>query len=100
MKMKKHLISVLALVIALGASAFTSGLFKSSAENVKAETIYAQRWWDFNGDETDQADPSWYSIDEDNFPDCTVSTGLVYCEIKAQPSFQNPEEPDLSTIVQ
>jgi hypothetical protein len=93
--MKKYTFSILAVIAAIVISSFTT----NNASKVSTLTN-GQRWWDFNGEETDQADPSYYSIDEDNFPDCVPTAGLVYCEIKALPSQWNPEEPDLSTIVQ
>jgi hypothetical protein len=93
--MKKYVISVLALVIALTGSAFTSGVFKSS----DTADPNGYKWWNFNGDsQFYQADPSYYSLDEDDFPDCPVVSGLTYCEVKAKPSPWNGDEPDLSTV--
>lgn len=94
--MKKYVISLLAVLVVIAASSFTSGVFKSKGAG-KAAMFGV--WWDFHGTSTIfQSDPSYYSLDEDNFPDCPIVSGLVYCEVRAYPSQWNSEEPDLSTI--
>jgi hypothetical protein len=55
-------------------------------------------WWDFNGSQINQPDPYYYSLDPDNWPDCTNFTGNTYCEVKAQPNMYDPTIPDLTTI--
>lgn len=55
-------------------------------------------WWDFNGGYSDQTDPSAYSLDANNWPDCPPQQGLIRCEILAPPSEFNPDEPDLSAV--
>jgi hypothetical protein len=95
--MKKYVIGLLVVVVAIAATSFTTGA--SNASYVNETSNNGQRWWNYNGEgQFDQCDPSYYSLDEDNFPDCPPVTGNTYCEIKAKPSQWNEEEPDLTTI--
>jgi len=55
-------------------------------------------WWDFNGSQIQQSDPYSYSLDSDNWPDCTNVSGNTYCEIKAHADTDDSSIPDLSTI--
>jgi hypothetical protein len=55
-------------------------------------------WWDFNGSQINQSDPYYYSLDADNWPECTAFTGNTYCEVRAQPSSLDDTVPALSTI--
>lgn len=96
--MKKYVISLLAVLVAIAASSFATGAIKTN--DVKKKTVIGQKWWNYNGEgQFDQCDPGYYSLDEDNFPDCNPVSGYVYCEIKAQPSQWNGSEPDLTTII-
>jgi hypothetical protein len=92
--MKKYSISVLAVVVAIIASSYTSAVTKSNNTDPNG-----YHWWNYNGEgQFYQSDPSYYSLDEDEFPDCPVVSGLTYCEVRAKSSPWNGDEPDLSTI--
>jgi hypothetical protein len=93
--MKKYLICLMAVGLAIGASAFTSAK-KSPVKAAKAGTYY---WWDFNGGLLQQWNPDFYSIDDNQFPECYYMIGLIYCEIKALPMQDDPYHPDLTTVV-
>ena len=87
---------LLAVVVVIISSSFTSEIKTGEVK----KTVFANRWWNFNGGLIDQCDPYYYSPDENNFPDCPPSIGLVYCEIYAAPSQWDEEIPDLTTITQ
>jgi len=55
-------------------------------------------WWDFNGSQIQQSDPYSYSLDSDNWPDCSNLTGSTYCEIRAHADTDDSSIPDLTTI--
>jgi hypothetical protein len=93
--MKKYVICLLAVLVAIISSSFTSGTIQSAEVKKK---MFAHKWWNFNGGLTDQCDPYYYSPDENNFPDCPPAIGLVYCEIYATPSQWDDQIPDLTTI--
>lgn len=93
--MKKLLSSCLAVVVALMASAFSQQTGASVSERFSG-----YKWYDYNGiTELDQSNPSYYSLDPNNFPDCPPNAGSVYCEIYAQASQWVYGEPDLTTII-
>lgn len=92
--MKKHLICILAIGVAIAASSFTYEA-KSSAK----QSMAGHKWWDFNGGLLDQCDPAAFSLDPNNFPDCPPALGLIFCEIYAMPSAWDPSQPDLGSII-
>lgn len=96
--MKKHLICVVAAVIAIFASSFNSQQETTIVTTVTTTTLGYQ-WWDYNGGLLEQCDPAYYSPDSNNFPDCAPTLGLIYCEIYALPSAYDPSQPDLNTIM-
>jgi len=55
-------------------------------------------WWDFNGSQIQQSNPYSYTLDSDNWPDCTYFTGNTYCEIKAHADTDDNSIPDLTSI--
>ena len=92
--MKKYVVSLMAVLVAIVASSFT---IKEGA--VKQEkTAQGSQWYNFYGVSLfDMCDPSMYGLDENNWPDCPPAVGLIYCEIYAQPGDVDGE-PDLMTI--
>jgi hypothetical protein len=95
--MKKYVISLLVILVASATSSFSTGAIEANDVNKKAVT--GQMWWNYNGDGLfDTCDPEMYSPDENNFPDCPPTIGVVYCEIYAAPSQWDENIPDLSTI--
>lgn len=92
--MKKYLISLAAVVIALIATSFAN----EKKENTKA-TISGYRWYHFNGGLLEMCDPAYYSLDPDNFPDCPPTLGIINCEIYALPNQWDAEQPDLSNVI-
>src|SRR5690349_2658183 len=93
--MKKYLICLSAVVVAFIATSFTVVKQKDS----KAAAISGYRWYNFNGGLLEMCDPSWYSLDSDNFPDCPPTLGIINCEIYALPSEWDADQPDLSTVL-
>ena len=71
---------------------------KSTMKTRQLAPFFTYYWWDFNGGQINQGDPYYYSLDPDNWPECTAFTGNTYCEIKALTDMYDPEIPDLSTI--
>jgi len=57
-------------------------------------------WWDFSGGGVlDQYDQSYYTLDDDQSPDCgTTTPTLVNCEIFAMKDAGNPNYPDMATV--
>jgi hypothetical protein len=59
-------------------------------------------WWNFDGTTQLEMQYNWYySLDEDNWPDCPATPTFIYCEIYAfVDANSDPEDPkpDLSTI--
>jgi predicted permease len=97
--MKKYVVSLLAVLVAIAASSFTTGIIRTSSAKKEVSVVGSSKWYNFNGvGLLDMCDPGNYSLDENNFPDCPPTVGLVYCEIYAQPSLDGDGEPDLSTI--
>jgi hypothetical protein len=95
--MKKYVVSVLAIVAAFTVTSFETKKIQANSAN---EKFAGNKWYDFNGQSTlDMCDPSQYSLDDNNFPDCAPASGNIYCEIFAKPSSEVEGEPDLSTIV-
>jgi len=93
--MKKYLIGLLAVVLALTASSFTTMKHTSS----KQSKVLLYHWYNFNGGLLDQFDPSYYSLDDDGQPDCMPAVGLVYCCIYALPNAYIDGAPNLQTII-
>ena len=90
--MKKYMICLLAAAIGITASAYTT------VKKEKAKTgNYV--WFNFNGGLLQQWDPYYYYIDENQYPECYYTLGLINCEIKALPQAYDGEHPDLTTIV-
>ena len=87
--MKKFLLPVLAVVLAIAGSAFTV----NKTVSLKFDTPV---WFDFNGTSSiDETNQDKYSLDANNTPDCSGST--TRCEILAYPKAgTNPVRPDLS----
>jgi hypothetical protein len=92
--MKKHVICLAAVLVAIFATSFIS----EKKQHVNT-TMSAYHWYNFNGDLQDMCDPSYYSLDSDNFPDCPTTQGYVYCEIYAAGDQWNFGEPDLGSII-
>jgi hypothetical protein len=71
---------------------------KANKKVKNAAPYFALVWWDFNGSQINQNDPYYYSLDPDNWPECTNFSGGTYCEVRAQPSSLDDTVPALSTI--
>jgi hypothetical protein len=94
--MKKYLLGIIAIVLAVGFSAFTI-----AKQNEPTKALAGEKWFVFNGTAPDDLnDPSMYSLDGDgSSPTVCTSTTLTYrCEILAQPT-GSPAEPILNTII-
>jgi hypothetical protein len=93
--MKKYLLGIVAILMAISFSAFTIGnSFKPSHSG--------EKWFEFNGTSPgDLNDATQYSIDRNgSTPTVCQNTTLTYrCEIYAVPQSGDPSLPDLSTIV-
>lgn len=94
--MKKQIIFLLiAIAVSVGLYAFSSGEKTKTAQ----KTFAGSKWFDFVGsDYLEMADPDYYILDANNFPDCTPMGGDIYCEIFAQETYIGSGVPDLSTI--
>ena len=93
--MKKILPGLLAIVVAISLSAFT-------AQKHQPKKLSGEQWFHFDGTSpNDLTDPAMYSLDGDgSAPTVCSSITLQYrCEINAQPQSGNPDQPDLTTIV-
>lgn len=92
--MKKYLLGIIAVVLAIGFSAFTGEKSKAPASG--------EKWFVFNGvDPTDLGDATKYSLDGmGNSPSVcpTDITSDYRCEIQAVPT-GSPSRPDLLTII-
>ena len=78
-------------------SSFTTELKTNSVEQ---PSFGEYKWFNFNGTNLlEMLDPSYYSPDENNFPDCTPGVGLVYCEVYARATEWGGDEPDLLSIM-
>jgi hypothetical protein len=94
--MKKYVVSLMAVLVVIISSSFKTSDIKSVK---KEKATQGARWYNFNGVGLfDMCDPSMYSPDENNWPDCPLAVGLIYCEILAQPSESGDDEPNLFTI--
>jgi len=71
---------------------------KANAKSKNVGPYFAYTWWDFNGNYSEQTNPYYYSIDPDNWPECTTPSGNTYCEIRALASAYDSTIPDLGTI--
>ena len=71
---------------------------KANAKSKNVGPYFAYTWWDFNGNYSEQTNPNYYSIDPDNWPECTTPSGNTYCEIRALASAYDSTIPDLGTI--
>jgi len=89
--MKKYLICLLAVGLGIGASAFTTVKKPKPTDNYL--------WFDFNGGLLQMWDPNYYSVDNNQYPECYMGLGLIYCEIKALPQEYDAEHPDLRNVV-
>lgn len=93
--MKKILPGLLAIIVAISLSAFT-------AQKHQQKKLSGEQWFVFNGTApADLGTASKYSLDDDGSqPNVCTSTTLTYrCEILAQPQSGNPNQPNLSTII-
>lgn len=93
--MKKYLTGIIAVIMAIGFSAFT--IQKNAAANAPT----GEKWFVFLGvSPADLNDPSMYSLDGNgsNPTVCTSTTQPYRCEILAQPT-GNPAQPILSTKI-
>lgn len=94
--MKKYLLGIVAVILAISFSAFT--IVK---KNESAKALAGEKWFVFDGTSPDDLDdPSMYSLDGDgSSPTVCTSTTLTYrCEILAQPT-GSPAQPILTTII-
>ncbi len=93
--MKKYLLGIVAVALAIGFSAFTV----NKKESPKA--LAGEKWFVFDGTAPDDLnDPAMYSLDgTGSSPTVCTSTTLTYrCEILAQPT-GSPSRPVLNTII-
>ncbi len=93
--MKKYLLGILAVSMAIGFSAFTV------KKNESTKALSGEKWFVFNGTSPgDLNDPSMYSLDGNgSAPTVCTSTTLAYrCEILAQPT-GSPAQPILNTQI-
>jgi hypothetical protein len=91
--MKKKFLFLAIVIACIAVTAFS---FKKATPQKKALVNF---WWDYNGfDYGGQFDPSNYTKDGNQVPDCPITSGSIYCEICAPPSASNGNEPDLSAI--
>lgn len=99
--MKKFLICLLAISLFIVATSFT-GRNQTSVKKIEVKNVKKDGgtylWWDFNGGLLEQWNPYYYSIDDNQYPECYYMLGLIYCEIKALPSYDDPSIPDLTTV--
>jgi hypothetical protein len=94
--MKKYLLGIVAVILAISFSAFTT-----VKQNESATTLAGEKWFVFNGVSPDDlGDPSMYSLDGNgSAPTVCTSTTLTYrCEILAQPT-GSPAQPILATKI-
>ena len=93
--MKKRLILPLTIVSLVLLTAF------SSQRNLKHRST-AKIWWDFTGTSFGEMGYNWYYVpDDNNWPDCPIQAGNIYCEIYAVEDPDSPPgepRPDLTTI--
>lgn len=90
--MKKYIFSILAIVLAVGFSSFSTDQKKSPAKT----SFDQQIWFDFAGG--NESNLSLYTPDQDNISDCPQSSGTL-CEVLAYPIPEgqpNAGKPDLS----
>lgn len=114
--MKKYLICLLVIAISItGISSTSHGgskppIVKPLAKKIikgskppivkpVAKKVNNYIWYDFNGGLLQMWDPDYYSIDDNQYPECYFGNGQIYCEIKALPQEFDPEHPDLTTVV-
>jgi hypothetical protein len=93
--MKKYLICLLAVASGIAASAFTTENTVKKATPQQGTYL----WWDFNGGLLQQWNPAYYSIDDNQYPECFYALGLITCEIKALSQELAPNMPDLSNVI-
>ena len=93
MKMKKQMLCILAIGVAIAASSFTS-----VNRTTSKATLTGYQWWDYHGGLLEQCDPAAYTPDPNNIPDCPTALGLIPCEVYALPSEFDPFQPDLNTV--
>jgi len=89
--MKKYIFSILAIVLAVGFSSFSSDGTKPAKAGFDQ-----QKWFDFAGG--NESNLSLYSPDADNISDCPQSSGNL-CEVLAYPipvGQPNAGKPDFS----
>lgn len=92
--MKKYVSGILAIVLAISFSAFTT-IYSSGSPK------FAGVYWIFNGNPSipsDVSNPLKYSLAPGNVPTC--NTGTKLCNIVADPQGGDPSHPNLSTEVQ
>lgn len=93
--MKKYLLGIFAMALAIGFSAFTD------KQNDSIKALSGEKWFVFNGTSPgDLNDPSMYSLDGNGSAPtvCTSTTQTYRCEILAQPT-GSPAQPILSTKI-
>jgi hypothetical protein len=96
--MKKQ---ITVLLLALTCSIFLYA-FTSNHKEPKKKRATATRWFDFNGTSAvEMSINTYYTPDPNNWPDCPLQAGSIYCEIYAnEDDDSDPEDPkpDLATI--
>lgn len=86
---------LLAIIVAISLSAFTQ-------QKQQQTKLSGEKWFHFDGTSpADLNDPAMYSLDGDGSSPtvCTSQTLTYRCEILAQPSAGNPDQPDISTKI-
>jgi hypothetical protein len=89
------------LLIAVVCSSFIMLAFNYNTTQLKKKRPSSIIWWDFNGTSAvEMSLNSYYTPDPNNFPDCPLQAGSIYCEIYAaeDPDTYPDTKPDLSTI--
>jgi hypothetical protein len=94
--MKKTIVLFLAILS-------VTALFSFAPKAKQAKKLPTTRvWWNFDGTTQLEMGYNWYySLDDDNFPDCPTTPTFIYCEILAYVDAESdPEDPkpDLNTI--
>ena len=89
--MKKYMLSILAIALAVGFSSFSADQKQSPAKT----SFDQQIWFDFPGG--NETNLSLYTPDSDNLSDC-LEGGEVLCEVLAYPIATGPNtgKPDFS----
>lgn len=93
---------IFALAIALTMAFCTKEKTVHGTADKVTASVWPWYYWDYIGAKNNylqMQDPTYYVLDDDQWPDCFNTMGTTYCTIKAMGDAWIEGQPDLNTVI-